>query len=370
MREVIPSLAIAKADAEDRFVVPPPVTAKVHTSPEEGRTMRVLHAYAQHDPSRLVVEDAPLPTLEPGDVLVRVYASGVSPGELDWNGTWLRHDGGRRTPPIVPGHELSGVVESVGSGAEDIEVGDEVFGLIDVQRDGADAEFVAVHADELVPKPASATHAVAAATPLSALTAWQALFDQGELERGQRVLVHGGAGGVGSFAVQLARWRGAHVTATSSGRDADFVRDLGAEEVIDYRTQRFEDEVADLDLVFDTVGGDTWERSWDVLGPRGRLVSIAVPRPPERETDDGRRAIWFIVDEDRAQLLKIGRLIDAGELRPIVAEELPLERGQEAYGPSGTRSGPGKVVLLPVGGSAAANHSPATKRKQPPAPVS
>jgi NADPH:quinone reductase-like Zn-dependent oxidoreductase len=228
-----------------------------------------------------------------------------------------------------------------------------VFGLIDIQRDGADAEFVAVRADELVPKPATATHAEAAATPLSALTAWQALFDQGGLERGQRVLIHGGAGGVGSFAVQLARWRGAHVTATSSGRDADVVRGLGAAAVIDYRTERFEEEVADLDLVFDTVGRDTWERSWDVLGPRGRLVSIAVPRPPERVTDDGRRAIWFIVDEDRAQLQEIGRLIDTGQLRPIVAAELPLERGQEAYGPTGSRSGPGKVVLLVAGESGA-----------------
>ena len=307
--------------------------------------MRVLHAYAQHDPSRLVVEEAPLPTLGPGDVLVRVVASGVSPGELDWNGTWLQHDGARRTPPIVPGHELSGVVETVGTGAEGIGVGDEVFGLIDIQRDGADAEFVAVRADELVSKPATATHAEAAATPLSALTAWQALFDQGGLQRGQRVLIHGGAGGVGSFAVQLARWRGAHVTATSSGRDVDVVRGLGAAAVIDYRTQRFEEEVADLDLVFDTVGGDTWERSWDVLGPRGRLVSIAVPRPPDRVTGDGRRAIWFIVDADRAQLQEVGRLIDTGQLRPIVAGELPLERGQEAYGPTTSRSGPGKVVL-------------------------
>ena len=308
--------------------------------------MRALHAYAQHDPSRLVVEDAPLPTLGPGDVLVRVHASGVSPGELDWNGTWRRHDGAPRTPPIIPGHELSGVVEKVGADTPGLEIGDEVFGVIDFHRDGADAEFVAVRADELLPKPATATHTEAAAVPLSALTAWQALFDQGELARGQHVLVHGGAGGVGSYAVQLARWRGARVTATSSARDADFVRGLGADDVIDYRTQRFEDVVSDLDLVFDTVGGDTWERSSDVLGPAGRLVSIAVPRPPERETDDGRRAIWFIVKQDRDQLLEIGGLIDAGELRPIVSAELPLALGQQAYGPRGHRSGPGKVVLV------------------------
>ena len=175
------------------------------------------------------------------------------------------------------------------------------------------------------------------------------------------MLVHGGAGGVGSFAVQLARWRGARVTATSSARDIDLVRGLGADEVIDYRTQRFEDAVADLDLVFDTVGGETWERSWDVLRPGGRLVSIAVPRPPEREPGDGRRAIWFVVEIDREQLREIGRLIDAGLVRPIVSAVLPLERGLEAYG-SGRRSGgPGKVVLL-VAGSPEAEVEPALSR--------
>lgn len=308
--------------------------------------MRALHAYAQHDPSRLVVEDAPVPSLGPGDVLVRVHASGVSPGELDWGGTWRHHDGTPRTPPIIPGHEVAGVVEAVAPDAAGLTVGDEVFGYIDSQRDGADAEFVAVRVDELAAKPATATHAEAAAVPLSGLTAWQALFDHGDLAPGQRVLVHGGAGGVGSYAVQFARWRGAHVTATASARDADFVLGLGADEVIDYRTQRFEDSVGDIDLVFDTVGGDAWERSWDVLGPRGRLVSIAVPRPPDREPVDDRRAVWFIVRPDRGQLIEIGRLIDAGHVRPIVSAELSLADGPEAYGATRQRGGPGKVVLL------------------------
>ena len=198
-------------------------------------------------------------------------------------------------------------------------------------------------------KPATLTHAQAAAVPLSALTAWQALLVQGDLQRGQRVLVHGGAGGVGSYAVQLARWRGARVTATSSGDDAALVRELGADEVIDYRTRRFEDAVADQDLVFDTVGGETWERSWDAVRPGGRLVSIAVPRPPEREADDGRRAIWFVVNLDAEQLREIGRLIDAGLVRPIVSDVLPLERGPETYGPGRRGGKPGKVVLLVAG---------------------
>lgn len=312
--------------------------------------MRALHAYAQSDPSRLVYEDAPIPALAPGDVLVRVHASGVSPAELDWRLTWLDHDGTPRTPPIIPGHELSGVVDAVGPGdTAGVAVGDAVFGLIDFRRDGSDAEYVAVRVDELVPKPAALTHPQAAAIPLSALTAWQALFDHGELERGQRVLIHGGAGGVGSFAVQLARWRGARVTATGSARDTELVQGLGADEVIDYRTQRFEDSVADQDLVFDTVGGETWERSWDVLRPGGRLVSIAVPRPPERDADDGRRAIWFVVKIDPQQLREIGGLIDAGLVRPIVSAVLPLEHGHEAYGPGRQHGGPGKVVLLAAG---------------------
>jgi NADPH:quinone reductase-like Zn-dependent oxidoreductase len=312
--------------------------------------MRALHAYAENDPSRLVFEDdAPSPTLDPGDVLLRVHASGVTPSELDWPSTWLHHDGAPRTPPIVPGHEVTGVVEAVGPDSDGLTVGDEVYGLIDFRRDGADAEHVAVRATELAPKPVTLTFTEAAAVPLSALTAWQALFDHGDLQVGQRVLIHGGGGGVGSFAVQLACWRGAHVTATASARDAELVRGLGATDVIDYRAQRFEEAVADMDLVFDTVGGETWERSWDVLRPSGRLVSIAVPRPPERETGDGRRAIWFVAEPNRAQLIEIGTVIDGGHLRPIVSAVLPLAEGPAAYGAGHNGRGPGKTVLLVVG---------------------
>jgi NADPH:quinone reductase-like Zn-dependent oxidoreductase len=309
--------------------------------------MFALRAYAQGEPARLAFEEAPSPDLGPRDVLVRVHASGVSPGELDWPGAWLDHDAAPRVPPIVPGHEVAGVVEAVGAEATGFAVGDEVFGYIDVHRDGSDAEYVAVRADagELALKPRTLTHAEAAAVPLSALTAWQALFDHGDLQRSQRVLVHGGAGGVGTFAVQFARWRGAHVVATSSERDRAFVSELGADEVLDYRGTPFEDTVADMDLVLDTVGGETWSRSWDVIRPGGRLVSIAVPRPPDRDEIEGRRAIWFVVRQDVEQLVEIGRLIDAGLVRSIVSDVLPLARGAEAYGTGARRSGPGKAVL-------------------------
>jgi NADPH:quinone reductase-like Zn-dependent oxidoreductase len=308
--------------------------------------MRVLHAYAKSDPSKLRLEEAPVPAVGPGDVLLRVQASGVSPGELDWPGAWLRHDGTPRTPPIVPGHEVAGIVEKLGPDTSGVAVGDEVYGYIDVRRDGADAEYVAVRAEELAPKPATLSHAQSAAIPLSALTAWQGLFDHGDLTPGQRVLIHGGAGGVGTFAVQLAHWRGARVIATCSARDTDFVHGLGAEEVIDYREQRFEDVVGDLDLVLDTVGGETWERSWGVIRPGGRLVSIAVPRPPDRAITDGRRAIWFVVKPDLDQLIEIGALVDAGHLRPVVSVALSLAEGIAAYGPNARNGGPGKAVLL------------------------
>lgn len=327
--------------------------------------MRVLHAYAMSDPSRLVLEEAPVPAVGPGDVLVRVEASGVSPGELDWPGAWLRHDGSPRTPPIVPGHEVSGIVEMLGTTASGVAVGDEVFGYIDVRRDGADAEYVAVRDDELAPKPATLTHAQAAAIPLSALTAWQALFDHGDVAPGQRVLVHGGAGGVGTFAVQFARWRGASVVATSSARDADLVRKLGADEVIDYRAHRFEEIVSDVDVVLDTVGGETWERSWRVVRSGGRLVSIAVPRPPEREPVDGRQAIWFVVKPDRGQLIEIAGLVDAGLVRPVVSEVLPLARGPEAYGSTARRGRPGKIVLSVPAASGVDPKSSSAEGSQP-----
>jgi NADPH:quinone reductase-like Zn-dependent oxidoreductase len=201
---------------------------------------------------------------------------------------------------------------------------------------------VAVRVDELAPKPATITHVEAAAVPLSGLTAWQALFDNGGLASGQHVLIHGAAGGVGTFAVQLARWRTARVTATCSSRDVEAIRELGADEIVDYRATRFEDVVADVDLVIDTVGGETWERSWEVLRPGGRIVSIAVPRPPDRGIVDDRQAIWFIVKPDRAQLIEIGQLIDDGPLRPIVSAVLPLEKGQDAYGADRQKGPAGK----------------------------
>lgn len=316
--------------------------------------MRALRAYAPNDPSRLVCEEAPVPELRPGDVMVRVQASGVTPTELSWPTTWLAPDNSKRPLPIVPGHELSGVVEAVSPDASGLRPGDAVFGLIDFQRDGADAELVAVRATELAPKPVTIDHIHAASVPLSALTAWQAMLEHGRVEAGQVVLVHGAAGGVGSYAVQLARWRGARVIGTASATHAELLRHLGVDEVIDYHTTHFEQVVHDVDVAFDTVGGETWLRSWAVLRPGGTLVSVAVPRPPDIAPEDGKRAIWFVVRQDRDQLIEIAALIDAGHLQTIVDRVLPLSRGAEAYDSGPHRGGVGKTVIDVANG-----HTPA-----------
>ena len=186
----------------------------------------------------------------------------------------------------------------------------------------------------------------AAAVPLSALTAWQALFEHASLVAGQTVLIHGAAGGVGVFAVQLAHWAGAQVIATASARNRDFLRELGANEVIDYTTTRFEEVVHDVDLVFDTVGGDTLQRSWQVIKPGGVLVSIVGPRPSfEQAKALWVRPVWFVVEPNREQLIQIGALIDAGHLRPIIDTVFPLAQARQAYEQGTKGHTRGKIVL-------------------------
>ncbi len=305
-------------------------------------SMKAIRIHRRGGPDALVYEDVPIPPLQPGDALVRVHAAGISPAEFTWH-IWETPEGRSRLP-LVPSHEVSGVVAAVAPDARDVQVGDAVYGLADFFRDGAAAEYVAVRAAELAPKPRTLDHASAAATPLSALTAWQALLDHARLTPGQRVLIHGAAGGVGSFAVQLARWRGAHVIATASARNADFARELGADRVIDYVAKPFETVVRDVDVVLDTVGGTVTERSWPVLRRGGLLVTI-VRQPPEWTAGRAARGLFFIVEPRRTQLIELSRLIDAGTTRPIVEAVLPLNQAREAY-ERGIRDHPrGKLVL-------------------------
>jgi NADPH:quinone reductase-like Zn-dependent oxidoreductase len=246
--------------------------------------MKAIRIYSRGGPERLVYEEAPKATPGPGDALVRVFASAITKDELTWDATYQTSDGRSRLPSI-PGHEFSGVVEAITSGASDVKVGESVYALASFYRDGSAAEYIAVQAADLAPKPRTLTYEQSASVPLAALTAWQALFEHAGLTGGRRVLIHGAAGGVGTFAVQLARLEGAHVIATASAKNEEFVRQLGANEIIDYQRARFEDRVRDVDVVLDTIGGDTLERSWGVLVRGGVLISIVEnPSPPKAAT--------------------------------------------------------------------------------------
>jgi len=221
-----------------------------------------------------------------------------------------------------------------------VRVGDPVYGLSDWFIDGAQADYCLTVPANIAPKPGTLDHVQAAAVPISALTAWQALIERAKLSQGQRVLVHGAAGGVGSFAVQVACHKGAHVIATASVANTDFVTALGADEVIDYRTTPFEKVVRDVDVVLDTVGGETRERSWEILSKDGRLVTIAADA--ERLSQPRVRDAFFIVEPNRVQLIEIARLIDAGVIRPIVGTVFAMEHFRQAYDQKPIR---GKHVL-------------------------
>jgi NADPH:quinone reductase-like Zn-dependent oxidoreductase len=225
-----------------------------------------------------------------------------------------------------------------------VRVGDAVYALSSFCRDGSAAEFIAIRAADLAPKPHSLNFEQAAAVPLAGLTAWQALFDHAQIEKGQRVLIHGAAGGVGTYAVQLARWKGADVIATASAQDHDFLRDLGASQVIDYAHEHFEEKVGDVDVVLDSIGGETQQRSWAVLRRGGILIGIVSPLA-EKAATVGLRGTFFIVEPNRAQLIELGRLIDQGTLRVIVGAILPLARAREAFEQSLVGHRRGKIVL-------------------------
>ncbi len=212
--------------------------------------------------------------------------------------------------------------------------------------DGALAEYCIAQPSGIAPKPTRLTHIEAASVPIGALTAWQGLFDRGKLQADQRVLIHGGAGAVGVFVIQLARLRGARVIATASARNRDFVMQLGAEQVIDYTAERFEDVVQDVDLVFDGVGGDTLRRSWKVLKPSGRMITIAASAESDAASDERTKQSFFIVEPNQTELIEIGKLLDTGALKPVVDTVLPLEEASAAYAGSAKRNhGRGKLVV-------------------------
>jgi NADPH:quinone reductase-like Zn-dependent oxidoreductase len=295
--------------------------------------MRAVRAHSS-DPSDITTDTLPRPEPERDEVLVAVSATAVTSGELTWPESW----------PVIPAHDVSGVVEAVGADVTSLDVGDAVYGLIGFDRPGAAAEYVCVPAVDLAAKPPGIDHVAAAALPLGGLTAWQALFDHADLQPGQHVLVHGGAGGVGAYAVQLAAHHGATVTATASAADADLVAGLGASSVIDY-DGRFEDQVHGVDVVIDPVGGEVLDRSWSTLRPGGILIGIADEPSQDDAAQAGVRSAYFIVEPNRDQLGELSRLTEEGALRPAVARVLSLDEITVALTTRPDTHAAGKTVI-------------------------
>ena len=330
-------------DADWRHIVEALGYHGAHSQVENGRNMStgmkavVIDEYGDNSVVRHT--DVHRPEPRAGEVLVRVRAAGVNP--VDWK---IRSGAGRRmgmTLPIHLGSEITGTVETLGDGVGGLEAGDAVYGIV---KSGGFAEYAVAPAADMARKPASLDFIQAAAVPLGALTAWQAMFDVAGLASGQRLLVTSSSGGVGSLAVQLAKARGAHVTAMASGRNEEYVRSLGVDEFIDYTRQPFEQVARDMDVVFDTVGGDTFQRAFPTLRRGGFLVtSVAFP------TDEGRRHGVSVervqCKADAGQLASIRDLVDAGKLRAHVATVLPLAEVRQALALSEGGRTRGKIVL-------------------------
>jgi NADPH:quinone reductase-like Zn-dependent oxidoreductase len=295
---------------------------------DQNSTMMAWRVHEFGPPEVMRFDSILRPEPGPGEVLVKVEAAGVGP----WDG-WIRA-GKSALPqplPLTLGSDLSGEIAAVGPGVSELRVGEQVYGVTNPQFIGAYAEYALASAAMVSSKPTSLTYIEAASVPVIAVTAWQALFDQAQLKAGQTVVIHGAAGNVGSYAVQLARRAGVQTIATAATDDIPFVRDLGANTVIDYRTQRFEEEVRDADAVIDLVGGETQSRSFQVLRRGGRLIS-AVSGPDQHLAErHGVDAAFFLVNVTSQYLAEIAGLVDGGKLRTRVGAVLPLADAREAH---------------------------------------
>jgi NADPH:quinone reductase-like Zn-dependent oxidoreductase len=311
-------------------------------------TMKAVRFHSYGAPEVLVYEDAPKPEPAAGEVLVRVHATSVNP--IDWKIRAGHMKGFRDYPlPFILGWDVSGVIESVGSGVTAFKPGDEVYGRPDLGRNGAYAEYIAVKESDIGHKPRSLDHVHSAAIPLVGLTAWQALFDAARLTTGQKVLIHAAAGGVGHLGVQFAKIRDLYVAGTASGRNQEYLRQLGCDLPIDYEATRFEDVVHDFDAVIESMGGDVRTRSWKVLKKGGALVALIGPPPSEDDAKaHGVRAsiIWGQANSD--ELREIARLADSGRVKPDIAAVFRLRDAAKAHRMSETEHVRGKIVLQVV----------------------
>jgi NADPH:quinone reductase-like Zn-dependent oxidoreductase len=298
--------------------------------------MNAVRLHKPGGPAGLVYEQVAVPQPNAGEALIRVHAAAITRDELDWLVNRL---------PAIPSYEFSGVVAALGPGGEGLTVGEAVYALSAFDRDGAAAEYMVVAQEFLAPKPKILSYIQTAGMPLAALTAWQALFTHGQLSPGQRVLIHGATGGVGHYAVQLARLNGVDVIGTVSTRNIEAAHKLGLDEVIEHPTVPFEAAVGQVDLVLDTVGGDRLQRSSGVVRPGGRLVSVASEPSQEQASARGIKAIYFVVEPNGKQLVELAQLADQGKLWSAIAEVFPLANACEAFERSLSAHAAGKIVL-------------------------
>lgn len=305
--------------------------------------MKAVCIHSFGGPEVLKLETVDIPQPKEDEVLIKVHAASVNP--VDYK---IR--AGQYPPvkqpqlPKVLGRDVCGTIERCGRAVRDFHKGDAVYAMLDGDSGGY-AEYVAVKAKSCSAKPARLDYSAAAAIPLAGLTAWQGLFDEGNLHAGQRVLIHGGAGGVGHLAIQFAKAKGATVATTVSSEDMEFARSLGADEVVDYKSERFEDKVHDVDLVFDLVAGDTQERSWSILKDGGTMVSTLAKPSQAKAREHHVRATNYVAHPDGGELAEIGRLIDEGKVKPHVLATYPLDHAAEAQQRLERQHPHGKVVL-------------------------
>lgn len=299
-----------------------------------------IHSFGGSDV--LTIEDVDRP--EPGrdEVLIHVRAASVNPVDYKMRSGDYRQAG--LQPPLTLGRDVAGTVERAGPAVRNVREGDEVYAMLGAHSGGY-AEYAVARATEVAPKPATLDYPHAAAVPLAAITAWQGLFDHGRLVSGERVLIHGASGGVGHFAVQFAHLNGACVIATARGEDAALLRDLGADEVIDYRAQDFTQATGQIDLVLDLVAGETQERSWSVLKDGGRIISTLQPPSPQEALKHHARAENYLAQPRQEQLVQIAELIDHGRVRVVIDRTLPLADARSAHDHLEHDHVRGKIVL-------------------------
>ncbi len=308
--------------------------------------MKAIRIHKFGGPEVLTYEDAPKPEPKDGEVLVKLVAAGINPvdsmiesGAME---QMLHH-----TLPLIPGWDIAGTIDTLGPNVTDFAAGDEVFAYGDIRQDGAYAEYVALSAMLVSPKPATVDFPTAASIPLAGTTAWEALTEQADLQSGQTVLIHGAGGSVGAFAVQFAKAKGATVIATATGDDIAYVRSIGADTVIDYKAEKFEDGAKNVDAVLDTISGDTRARSWETLKDGGVLVSTlpgADAVPPEAAAR-GVRGKSFSAHPDGTYLKEIGFLVDAGKVQSRVGATFALSEAKQAQETAKSGHTQGKIVL-------------------------